>query len=101
VSDSFTILDYGSLSGEFGNGTSFQADGFNWTLTDGSNDAILTAVSVDDPAGVPEPGTISLIAIGFLSLLGYAAKKRAMGRTRVICDRLLGSDAIPEIAPTR
>jgi hypothetical protein len=76
VGDSFTILDYGSLSGEFGNGTSFMADGFNWTLTYGSNDAILTAVSVD-PVNTPEPGTISLIALGFLPLLGYAAKRRS------------------------
>ena len=80
VGDSFTILDYGSLSGEFGNGTSFMADGFDWTLTYGSKDAILTAVS-GDPINTPEPGTISLIAIGFLPLLGYAAKRRsAAGR---------------------
>ena len=77
VGDSFTILDYGSLSGEFGNGTSFMADGFNWTLTYGSNDAILTAVSTDPPVNTPEPGTISLIAFGFLPLLGYAAKRRS------------------------
>ena len=81
VGDSFTILDYGSLSGEFGNGTSFMADGFNWTLTYGSNDAILTAVSVDPPVNTPEPGTIALIAFGFLPLLGYSAKRRsAAGR---------------------
>jgi hypothetical protein len=81
VGDSFTILDYGSLSGEFGNGTSFMADGFNWTLTYGSNDAILTAVSADPPVNTPEPGTIALIAFGFLPLLGYAAKRRsAAGR---------------------
>ena len=81
VGDSFTILDYGSLSGEFGNGTSFMADGFNWTLTYGSNDAILTAVS-SDPVSTPEPGTIALPAFGFLPLLGYAAKRRSpAGRT--------------------
>jgi subtilase-type serine protease len=76
VGDSFTILDYGSLSGEFGNGTSFMADGYNWTLTYGSNDAILTAVS-GDPVSTPEPGTIALLAFGFLPLLGYAAKRRS------------------------
>jgi hypothetical protein len=81
VGDSFTILDYGSLSGEFGNGTSFMADGYNWTLTYGPNDAILTAVS-GDPVSTPEPGTIALLAFGFLSLLGYAAKRSsAAGRT--------------------
>ena len=77
VGDSFTILDYGSLSGEFGNGTSFIADGYNWTLAYGPGDAILTAVSVDDPVNTPEPGTIALLAFGFLPLLGYAAKRRS------------------------
>jgi len=71
VGDSFTILDYGSLTGEFANGTSFFADGFNWTLTYGPNDAVLTAVSA------PEPCTMPLIPIGFLALLGFAAKRRA------------------------
>ena len=70
VGDSFTILDYGSLAGEFSNGTSFVADGFNWTLSYGPNDAVLTAVST------PEPGTISSILIGFLVLLGFATKRR-------------------------
>ena len=33
VGDSFTILDYGSLAGEFSNGSTFFADGFEWTLS--------------------------------------------------------------------
>jgi hypothetical protein len=74
VGDSFTILDYGSLSGEFSNGTNFFADGFEWTLTYGPNDAVLTAVSAD-PVNTPEPGTIPLIAIGLLALLWFAAKR--------------------------
>jgi hypothetical protein len=67
--DSFTILDYGSLVGEFSNGSEFSADGFEWSLSYNANDAVLTAV------GVPEPGTIPLIAIGFLAVLGFAAKR--------------------------
>jgi hypothetical protein len=70
VGDSFTILDYGSLAGQFSNGMSFFADGFDWTLAYGPNDAVLTAVST------PEPGTMSLIVIGFLTLLGFATKRR-------------------------
>jgi hypothetical protein len=80
VGDSFTILDYGSLSGEFGNGTSFVADGYNWTLAYGPGDAILTAVSVDDPVNTPEPGSISLIVIGFAALLGCASQRRRVGK---------------------
>ena len=76
VGDSFTILDYSSLSGEFSNGTTFFADGFNWTLSYGPNDAVLTAVSTD-LVSTPEPDTISLIAIGLLTLLWFAAKRVA------------------------
>ena len=79
VGDSFAILDYGSLSGEFFNGTSFVADGFKWTLTYGANDAVLTAVSAD-PVNTPEPGSVSLIVIGFVVLLGSATQRRTVGR---------------------
>jgi hypothetical protein len=75
VGDSFTILDYGSLSGEFSNGTNFFADGFEWTLTYGPNDAVLTAVSTD-AVSTPEPGLMSLIVIGFVALLGFATQRR-------------------------
>ena len=75
VGDSFTILDYGSLAGEFSNGTSFVADGFKWTLTYGANDAVLTAVSAD-PVNTSDPGTMSLIVIGFVALLGFARQRR-------------------------
>ena len=75
VGDSFTILDYGSLSGEFSNGTNFFADGFEWTLTYGPNDAVLTAVGTD-LVSTPEPGLTSLIVIGFVALLGFATQRR-------------------------
>jgi len=76
LGDSFTILDYGSLAGEFSNGTSFFADGFNWTLAYGPNDAVLTAVSTD-PITTPEPGTISLLTVGLVGLVYSAWRKRA------------------------
>ena len=72
LADSFTILNYGSLEGEFSNAPIFFADGFEWTVTYGGNDAVLTAV------GVPEPSTMPLIAIGFLALLRFAAKGAAL-----------------------
>jgi hypothetical protein len=71
LGDSFTILSFGSLVGEFSNPSIFFADGFEWTVTYGPNDAVLTAV------GVPEPNAMPLIAIGFLALIGSAAKKTA------------------------
>jgi hypothetical protein len=63
------MLNYGTLLGEFSNAPIFFADGFEWTVTYGSNDAVLTAV------GVPEPSTMPLIAIGFLALLWFAARR--------------------------
>jgi fibronectin-binding autotransporter adhesin len=45
--DTFDILNFtGSRTGTFSNGTSFQADGFNWTLTYNPNDILLTAGSI-------------------------------------------------------
>lgn len=79
LGDSFTVLDYGSLAGEFSNATSFFADGFNWTLTYGANDAVLTAVSADR-VNTPDPGAMSLIVIGFGALLGFATRRRTVGR---------------------
>jgi hypothetical protein len=71
LGDSFTIMNYGSLLGEFSNAPLFFADGFEWTVTYGANDAVLTAVEA------PEPGTMFLLSLGFLTLLfGYAAKRR-------------------------
>ena len=71
VGDSFTILNYGSLVGEFANAPLFFADGFEWTVTYGANDAVLTAVEV------PEPSAMPLLSLGFLALLfGYVAKRR-------------------------
>jgi subtilase-type serine protease len=74
LGDSFTILDFGSLSGQFANGSTFFADGFEWTLVYGTNDVVLTAVS-DPPSTIPEPNAMPLFALGLLALLTYAARK--------------------------
>ena len=72
LEDSFTVLDYGSLVGEFSNGSEFFADGFEWTLSYGPNDVVLTAVST------PEPDAMPLFAIGFLALLAYTKKRKGL-----------------------
>lgn len=72
VGDSFTIMDYSSLFGEFSNGSSFSADGYHWDITYSSDDAVLTAVST------PEPGTLLLLGIGCCAICGVR-------RNRVSC----------------
>jgi hypothetical protein len=45
--DTFDFFNFtGSRTGTFSNGTSFQADGFNWTLTYNANNILLTAGSL-------------------------------------------------------
>jgi hypothetical protein len=63
VGDKFDIMNYKSLSGDFSNGASFVADGYDWTLNYGSKDVVLTAVS---PAETPEPSTLVFLAAGGL-----------------------------------
>lgn len=62
VGDSFTIMDYSSLFGEFANGSSFSADGYNWDITYGPHDAVLTAIST------PESSPLLLLALGFITI---------------------------------
>jgi len=73
LGDSFTLMDYNSLVGAFSSGTSFAADGYNWTLTYGSNDVVVTAVSA-----TPEPGTLAMLSSGVLALCGYARRKKGV-----------------------
>jgi hypothetical protein len=63
VGDKLDIMNYKSLSGGFSNGTSFVADGYDWTLNYGSKDVVLTAVST---AETPEPSTLVFLAAGGL-----------------------------------
>jgi hypothetical protein len=45
--NTFDILNYtGTLTGAFSNGTNFSADGYNWTLTYGTGDVLLTAGAI-------------------------------------------------------
>jgi hypothetical protein len=73
IGDSFTIMSYTSLLGEFANGSNFVADGYDWTVTYGPNDVTLTAVTA-----APEPGTLPLIGIGVLALCGCIWRKKSV-----------------------
>jgi fibronectin-binding autotransporter adhesin len=71
LGDSFVIMDYGSLLGEFSNGSNFIADGYDWTINYGSHDAVLTAVT-----SAPEPATLPLLATGIFALWFCYRRKR-------------------------
>jgi hypothetical protein len=55
LGQTFDIMDYNNLVGEFANGSSFSDDGYIWDVTYGQNQIDVTAVRV------PEPGTFSLL----------------------------------------
>jgi fibronectin-binding autotransporter adhesin len=76
LGDNFTIMDYNSFLGEFSNGSSFAADGFNWSVNYGPNDIVITAVST-----TPEPSTILLLGTGIVGLGCYTKRKRASAWT--------------------
>lgn len=71
LGQTFGIMDYQSLSGEFVNGSVFWDDGFLWDVSYGQNQIDVTAVKA------PEPGTSSLIGVGLIGLLICAWRKRA------------------------
>jgi hypothetical protein len=75
LGDSLTLMDYNSLVGAFANGTSFAADGYNWTLAYGSNDIVVTAISA-----TPEPGTLVMLGSGVLALCRYTRRKKALAK---------------------
>jgi len=58
INQTFGIMDYSSLSGQFANGSSFWDDGYLWDITYGQNQINVTAVST------PEPGSLLLLFIG-------------------------------------
>jgi hypothetical protein len=66
LGDTFVVMDYNSLSGEFSNGTSFWDDGYLWDVTYGQNQIDVSAVKT------PEPGTFPLLGIGMVGLVLYS-----------------------------
>lgn len=71
LGQTFTLMDYFSLTGIFANGINFWDDGYFWHTTYGQNQISVTAIRT------PEPGSFSLLAIGLMGLLLYLRRRRA------------------------
>ena len=74
LGDTFTIMDYASLVGQFSNGSSFWDDGFVWDVNYGANQIDITA------ARSPEPSSLLLLCIGFAALALIARLRMAKTR---------------------
>ena len=74
LGQTFSIMDYNSLVGQFSNGSSFWDDGYLWDVTYGQHEIDVTAVST------PEPSSLILLFVGLAALALYAHRK--MGKTR-------------------
>ena len=72
LGDTFTIMDYSSLVGQFSNSFIFFDDGCAWDVNYGPNQIDVTVV----PA--PEPSSLLLLCIGFAALALYAQKMAKM-----------------------
>jgi hypothetical protein len=71
IGDTFTIIDYASLVGQFSNGSSFWDDGFLWDVNYGANQIDISAVRS------PEPSSLLLLCIGVAVLALIAQRKTA------------------------
>ncbi len=74
LGQTFSIMDYNSLVGQFSNGSSFWEDGYVWDITYGQHGIDVTAVST------PEPSSLLLLLIGLAALTLYAHRKMDKSR---------------------
>jgi hypothetical protein len=71
LGQTFNIMDYGSLVGQFSNGSIFSEDGYVWDITYGQHGMEVTAV------GTPEPSSLLLLFLGLAALASYAQQKKS------------------------
>jgi PEP-CTERM motif-containing protein len=72
LGQTFDVMSYGALFGQFANGTSFWGDGYLWNLTYGQNEIEVTAVSA-----TPEPSSFLFLGLGLLGLMTILFKNRS------------------------
>ena len=69
LGQTFAIMQYASLVGQFSNGSSFCEDGYLWNVTYGSNQIDVTAVAT------PEPGSLGLLVVGLIGLILLSCRR--------------------------
>ena len=70
LGNTFSIMDFSTLFGQFANGPSFWDDGFLWDVTYRQHEIDVTAVQA------PEPGTLLLLGVGSLATGAFAKRKK-------------------------
>jgi hypothetical protein len=69
LGQTFDIMDYNALTGQFSNGSSFWDDGYLWDINYGQNQIDVTAVQA------PEPSSLLQLFIGLAALAFFAHRK--------------------------
>jgi len=71
--ESFTLLEWGSLAGDFGGYDLPEVQGMAFSVGTVGNSLVLNV------SPVPEPGTLGLLAMGLLAVAGLGRRRRANG----------------------
>jgi hypothetical protein len=69
LGQTFALMDFNNLTGEFASGSSFSDDGFLWDVTYFQHSIDVTAVQS------PEPRTVLLLVIGLFGLISYGWRR--------------------------
>jgi len=69
LNQTFSIMDFAFLNGQFANGSAFWEDGYLWDITYRQHEDDVTAVKA------PEPSSLVLLLIGLAALSFYTHRK--------------------------